>query len=325
MRPSCQNIPLLQELAYFEHKHEILNYIEEKKIQDAEERRQAKKMGLLQTCSCCFDEEIMPNDIVTCPEGCRFCKFCVKRSSEIAVGENKMNFPCLSGNCNTEFSLLVLQSVLEPKVFSKIAQKKALAEVKAVLHDELESCPFCDFANIPAPGDQLFRCLNPDCMKESCRSCKERSHIPLRCDEVEKDEQVQARTYIENKMTEALIRECWKCGNRFYKEEGCNKMTCFCGAMTCYVCRKPVRDYDHFKNGENTKNRSDLCPLYTDNFTVNENKVLEAAEIAKKEVGQDKLKHDPTVGLDNYLKAKKAKSSHVQQVQALGIQRPPVS
>lgn len=315
----CQSIPLLQELAYFEHKKEILDYIEKKKLQEEDDRLQAKRMGLFQTCSCCYDEEVMPDDIVNCPQGCRFCKSCVKRSSEIAVGEGKVNFPCLSGNCNAEFSLRVLQTVLEPKVFSKMAQKKALAEVKAALLDELESCPFCDFANIPAPEDKLFRCFNPDCMKESCRSCKEPSHVPLRCDEVEKDEHVKARTYIENKMTDALLRECWKCGNRFYKDEGCNKMTCVCGASTCYVCRKPVKDYTHF-NGQGG-NRFDLCPLYTDNSVVNENKVLEAAEIAKKEVGPDKLKYDPTVGLEAHLNANKPKG--LQQV--AGIQHPAVS
>jgi hypothetical protein len=36
--------------------------------------------------------------------------------------------------------------------------------------------------------------------------CKEPSHVPLRCDEIEKDEDVRARTFVENKMTEALLR-----------------------------------------------------------------------------------------------------------------------
>lgn len=87
-----------------------------------------------------------------------------------------------------------------------MAQKKQLAEIKAAGIEELEVCPFCDFATIPAPGDKIFRCLNAECMKESCRECKEPSHVPLRCDEVESDKDVKARTYIENKMSEALLR-----------------------------------------------------------------------------------------------------------------------
>lgn len=96
--------------------------------------------------------------------------------------------------------------VLKPNVFSKIAQKKQLEEIKAAGIEDLETCPFCDFATIPAVNDKIFHCLNPDCMKESCRKCKEPSHIPYHCDELEKDDDVKRRTYIENKMTEALLR-----------------------------------------------------------------------------------------------------------------------
>lgn len=99
-----------------------------------------------------------------------------------------------------------MQKVLTPKMFSKMAQKKQMEEVKAAGIEDLETCPFCDFATIPAVGDKLFRCLNPECMKESCRQCKEVSHIPFRCDEIEKDNDVKIRTYIEDKMTEALLR-----------------------------------------------------------------------------------------------------------------------
>ena len=40
----------------------------------------------------------------------------------------------------------------------------------------------------------------------SFRNCKEPNHIPLRCDEVEKPDEVKARIYIEDRMTEALVR-----------------------------------------------------------------------------------------------------------------------
>ena len=65
--------------------------------------------------------------------------------------------------------------------------------------------------------NKIFQCLHPDCGIESCRLCHEMSHIPLRCDEVEKDAEARKRTYIENKMTEALVRKCWKCHKPFIK------------------------------------------------------------------------------------------------------------
>lgn len=57
----------------------------------------------------------------------------------------------------------------------------------------------------------------------------------MRCDEIEQKDEVHMRTWIENKVTEAMIRVCYKCGKRFYKTEGCNMMHCVCGASMWYV------------------------------------------------------------------------------------------
>jgi TRIAD3 protein (E3 ubiquitin-protein ligase RNF216) len=64
----------------------------------------------------------------------------------------------------------------------------------------------------------VFICLSPECGKKSCRLCQEISHIPLRCEEVEKDAEVQKRTYIENKMAEAMIRKCYNCKTPYIKQ-----------------------------------------------------------------------------------------------------------
>ena len=63
----------------------------------------------------------------------------------------------------------------------------------------------------------MFVCQNPDCGKESCRLCHEISHIPKKCDEVEKNAEVRKRTFIENKMAEAMMRECYSCKKKFVK------------------------------------------------------------------------------------------------------------
>lgn len=50
-----------------------------------------------------------------------------------------------------------------------------------------------------------------------------------------------------------VFRNCHKCGKGIVKETGCNKMKCVCGALMCYICRKPVQDYTHF-NGQGGDN-----------------------------------------------------------------------
>ena len=70
--------------------------------------------------------------------------------------------------------------------------------------------PYCTV--MENPEDKVLICRNPDCGRESCRLCKESNHVPLRCDEVEKTE--GTRKEIEEKLTEAMIRECWKCNKK---------------------------------------------------------------------------------------------------------------
>lgn len=67
------------------------------------------------------------------------------------------------------------------------------------------------------------------------------------------DLQLKARTFVEETMTKALVRKCWKCKRRFIKSGGCNVMTCTCGAKTCYHCREPIR----------TNSSHLLCPSLT--------------------------------------------------------------
>lgn len=96
------------------------------------------------------------------------------------------------------------------------------------------------------PEDVLFRCANePDCGVTSCIKCKKKDHSPSMCEE----EVVTTSNLIAEAMTSALTRECPGCKAKFFKSEGCNKMTCVCGKQMCYVCRVEIKDYQHFGTG----------------------------------------------------------------------------
>ncbi|XP_071634431.1 uncharacterized protein [Temnothorax longispinosus] len=283
-----ENIPFLQECAFIQHKAELRKYLDEIKAKEEQEFNELKAKGQLFECQCCYDNECMPSKCSTCEEGHIFCNSCIVRSTDVVLGDGNTCVDCLL-KCGCEFPISVLQRVLPPTKFSILLCKRQEAEVIAAGVEGLVSCPFCHFASIPPPEDKIFKCLNPECMKESCRLCKELNHIPLKCNEKKTE---SARKFLEEKMTEALVRKCYRCSRMFFKEEGCNKMTCVCGAQMCYICDKPVTDYKHFQ-GQGAE-RSNLCPLWSDDRRMNAESVI---KVCKETVKQIKEK-DPKIDIN---------------------------
>ncbi|KAJ8925111.1 hypothetical protein NQ315_001292 [Exocentrus adspersus] len=293
-KADIKNVALLQEIAYLKHRKLIKRVL---KLRDEDYkllREEARTYNLLQQCQCCFEEELIPEECYFCMKGCVFCKQCVKAGTENAIGDGDLRFPCFN-NCDSEFSFQTLQMVLSNKTLEKLVQKIASEEAKKANIQGLETCPFCDFAMILPENEKIFKCINQDCLVESCRRCRHKSHVPLRCEEIEYDEDVRRRTYIENKMTEALTRTCHSCKKVFVKDNGCNKMTCQCGAMQCYLCGAAVDNYKHF--GANS------CALFSNDNEVNLQRVMSGAQDAKRELGDVEIKFDPSKDIQKFYNA----------------------
>lgn len=245
-------------------------YREEKRLkrQKADEEAEASNFvshqlqGSLVDCQCCFNE-VPINRVVNCEndETHFFCNKCIKMRAEEQIGSIKHEMMCMDiSGCKAELSKEALARALPVKISDKLAEIQQLAEIKAAGLDGLEQCPFCDFQAIcpPVDVDTTFSCLNPDCEKETCRKCKEVSHLPRSCEEARKEKGLTARHAIEEARSEAMIRSCPRCKVKIVKSAGCNKMTCTnCRAVMCYVCKKDItgRNYEHFGQGEAA------CPL----------------------------------------------------------------
>ncbi|KAG5876149.1 hypothetical protein JTB14_021081 [Gonioctena quinquepunctata] len=94
--------------------------VNERKEKEEQDRQYAKENGQVISCQCCYDEEVMVKDSFSCPMDCRFCRDCIQKSCEIALGEGKTEYKCLN-DCPEQFTLQTLQNVLPPKMFSKLA------------------------------------------------------------------------------------------------------------------------------------------------------------------------------------------------------------
>ncbi|CAF3685354.1 unnamed protein product [Rotaria socialis] len=246
---------------------------------DHEKRvKRAKKDNETLDCNICCREDLLIDDMVECSVGHLYCRNCVRTHIDLCFKEGKCRFVCVENLCPGEYTMRLVSELLPPKDLNRLNRRIQEENIRQAEIDGLECCSYCPYAVIvDNPDDKVFRCLNPECMKETCRLCKEPNHIPLRCNEVEKGVELEMRKFIEEHVTEAMIRKCPRCTQRFYKVEGCNKMTCSsCGLFICYVCRETINGYDHFTNNER-------CTLSNQSEKIHYEEMLEAYRNAKNE------------------------------------------
>jgi len=238
-------------------------------------------------CGCCFDH-VQASLKVMCEQNHKFCQDCLIRYIQTVVtGEGNASFSCLAQDCSASFnlSLLTFVDANQIKLLEERIQLNEISRSMAAEGEELLKCPFCEFKCIVPTTNKVFECFNPKCMKSSCKSCNKdwENHFGIPCNEViEKEAYEDIRKDTEEAMTRAKLRSCPKCTRTFLKEEGCNKMTCVCGAKQCYVCRKQVTDYDHFcqhmRDGNANCTECQKCFLFENTDRMDDNQVMTAQQ-----------------------------------------------
>lgn len=213
-------------------------------------------------CPVCMFDKVM-SEMCQCTEGHLICKECLKEQLESNIAHGTAGAGCVEVDCPGFYSERFIEMVLSKKqqrLLDSISVNQEVANVlKRDCKDTVVFCPFCDyFAIVDNPNDTEFHCKNPSCMKVSCRKCGKESHLPQKCaKELEKGEE-DLRKFVEQRMSEAYIRYCPECAKPIVKIEGCNLLTCTCGAHMCHICKKHLsRDkhtaYQHFIDPPGTR------------------------------------------------------------------------
>lgn len=96
------------------------------------------------------------------------------------------------------------------------------------------------------------------CGRHSCRLCLKLHYAGHQC--IDKTEGL--RLVKEQAASNAIKRQCPECGLSFVKDNGCNKITCRCGYVMCFVCRKGIAGerYAHFC--QHPRNRECIMSVY---------------------------------------------------------------
>lgn len=197
-------------------------------------------------CPCCFCEIEDPVHLscghVYC--GDCFVQMCV---SEMTSTQG-FHIQCIKTTdsdgsaCKKTFSLSEIQQHLPSETFEEVLDKSF--ESYITRHPT-------DFAYCPSPDcDQIYRIASPDfghpniftckkCLKSTCTRCH-KSHPGKPCPGS------KASSVLSDKIKEDLgIKACPKCARLMEKIDGCNHVTCKCGAHVCWVCLASFEESDH--------------------------------------------------------------------------------
>jgi len=205
-------------------------------------------------CQCCFGDFPL-HGMIQCFEGHLFCSDCINQYVNSIVGGGlNANLTCISGeSCYEGFPRGQLEVMVDLKVLAALEERAMEESIRMAVVGDAEcliQCPHCIYkVFMPDQSDQVLLCQNPVCMKQTCRFCQEEwndDHIGVSCEDLEKKDEAKIRKKAEEEMTKALLRICNSCQTPLLKSEGCNKMTCRCGAKMCYICRAPIQEYSHF-------------------------------------------------------------------------------
>ncbi|KAL3878016.1 hypothetical protein ACJMK2_035652 [Sinanodonta woodiana] len=269
-------------------------------------------------CGCCY-EEFAFESLVQCYDGHLFCGDCLQKYAEESVfGQGKAELSCMTESCKATFPLSQLMKALPAHIISKYEDRIQEENINLADLEDLVRCPFCDFAALLDSTYTVFSCQNSSCMKESCRLCKVEwsEHFGKKCRDVEKKDETELRLEFEEKMTLAKIRVCHRCKTKFTKSDGCNKMTCRCGAKMCYICRKCDIDYNHFcrhpRDPGMSCNKCQNCSLWTNPDEDDDRAVREIQLKASKTRKEKGFLEEKLIGAPEEPPVKKIKTNKLE-------------
>ncbi|KAM8934684.1 E3 ubiquitin-protein ligase RNF216 [Pelodytes ibericus] len=250
---------------------------------------QYEQDGQMIECRCCYGSFAF-EELTQCADGHLFCKEClIKYAQEAAFGSGQPKLSCLEGTCTCDFPTSEVEKVLPENILQKYYERKAEEDISAACADQLVRCPSCSFPALLDKDVDRFSCPNPHCRKETCKKCQKpwKEHADLTCEELAESDDVKYRTFIEEKMTAARVRKCHVCATGLIKSEGCNRMSCRCGAQMCYLCRTSISGYDHFCQHPHSPGapcrECTRCSLWTDPSQDDEKLIQDIQRDAEKE------------------------------------------
>ncbi|KJA22746.1 hypothetical protein HYPSUDRAFT_201842 [Hypholoma sublateritium FD-334 SS-4] len=203
-----------------------------------------------ETCPICYDDVSNPEEL-----GCghTYCSGCLRHYLTSAVDTKMFPLLCMGNEaqCKVPIAIPAIRRFLHPHAFQNLIEATFVSYLEQ--HpQELKYCttPDCKQIYRRNLNKTLLQC--PSCYSTICPSCDGEAHEGMTCEE----RRIQQDPAEQERLNDELAREhgfkkCPSCSVLIEKTEGCNHMTCRCGAHICWIClsiHTPATIYYHLNN-----------------------------------------------------------------------------
>ena len=187
-------------------------------------------------CPICYDTPSPPAVLLVC--GHSYCDPCLHHYLTNAATSDNFPLVCMGdeAKCKSPLPISLIKRFLpEPHfthlvnaVFSSYIQRNP-SRYKYCTTPDCEQIYQCD------PIQKFHQC--PSCFSRICSGCNAEAHDGMTCEErrIQSDPAEQDRLNIEWAQVNN-VKRCPSCALFVEKRDGCNHMTCPCGAHFCWIC-----------------------------------------------------------------------------------------
>jgi hypothetical protein len=191
--------------------------------------------GETEVCPVCYGDLSYPEQL-----GCghSYCSGCLKHFLTSAVDNKTFPLICVGNEatCNIPVAIPFIRRFLPAQTFSNLVEAAFHAYLEQHQR-ELKYCTTPDCKQIYRRRTDKTALQCPACFSTICPSCDEEAHAGMTCQE----QRIHRNPALQERLNEELAassgyKRCPSCRAMIEKIEGCNHMTCRCGAHICWQC-----------------------------------------------------------------------------------------
>ncbi|KAJ7221709.1 hypothetical protein GGX14DRAFT_430758 [Mycena pura] len=213
----------------------ILTRLIDESLEETASGANGSRLGA--SCPICYDEISHPVTL-----GCNhtYCMTCLRHYISTAADNFPLNCLGNEATCETPIALPTIEKFLPTPQFHQLLERAFLRYIEQ-RPQEFKYCKTPDCSQVYR-RNASGAIICPSCFLKVCSLCDEEVHDGMSCEErqLHSDPDEQERRNEEWAAANGTKR-CPACSVWIEKIEGCNHMTCKCGAHICWIC---LRQFD---------------------------------------------------------------------------------